>query len=148
MFTHTGPRRGEVFVVSAFAKQIAKIELGLQEPLLKVGNLDSVRTFLDVRDAVKAYYLLVQQCTPGDVYNIGGNATMTVGKMLDLLLSYSTMKEKIKVEIDKKLLRPSDVTLQIPDISKFVKVTNWKPEIPLEKTLKDTLDYWRQMLKR
>jgi len=148
MFTHTGPRRGEVFVVSAFAKQIAKIELGLQEPLLKVGNLDSVRTFLDVRDAVKAYYMLVQQCTPGEVYNIGGNATMTVGEMLDLLLSYSTMKDKIKVEVDKELLRPSDVTLQIPDISKFVNITNWKPEIPLEKTLKDTLDYWREMLKR
>ena len=148
MFTHTGPRRGEVFVVSAFAKQIAKIELGLQEPLLKVGNLNSVRTFLDVRDAVNAYYLLVKHCMPGEVYNIGGNTTMTVGKMLDILLSLSPMKEKIKVEVDKELLRPSDVTLQIPDISKFVNATNWKPEIPLEKTLEDTLDYWRKMLKR
>lgn len=147
MFTHTGPRRGEVFVVSAFAKQIAMIELGLQEPVLKVGNLDSVRTFLDVRDAVRAYYLLVQHCTPGDVYNIGGNTTMTIKEMLDLLLSFSTMKDKIKVEVDQELLRPSDVTLQIPDISKFEKITNWKAEISLETTLKDTLDYWRERLK-
>ena len=147
MFTHTGPRRGEVFVVSAFAKQIAMIELGLKEPILKVGNLDSVRTFLDVRDAVKAYYLLVKKCVPGEVYNIGGNTTMKVGEMLDLMLSFSSMKDKIKIEVDPKLLRPSDVTLQIPDVSKFIEATNWKAEISLEKTLEDTLEYWRQRLK-
>ncbi|MFX1237269.1 MAG: GDP-mannose 4,6-dehydratase [Promethearchaeota archaeon] len=147
MFTHTGPRRGEVFVVSAFAKQVAMIELGLQEPLIKVGNLDSVRTFLDVRDAVKAYYLLVQKCEPGEVYNIGGNITMTVGEMLDLLLEQSTMKNKIKIEVDSRLLRPSDVTLQIPNIEKFIGATGWKAEIPLEVTLRDTLDYWRERLK-
>jgi len=147
MFTHTGPRRGEVFVVSAFAKQIAMIELGLQEPLLKVGNLKSIRTFLDVRDAVRAYYLLVKKCTPGEVYNIGGNRTMEVGEMLDLMLKFSPIKEKIEVKVSDDLLRPSDVTLQIPDISKFVSETNWKPEIPLEKTLEDILNYWRERLK-
>ncbi|MFX1298693.1 MAG: GDP-mannose 4,6-dehydratase, partial [Promethearchaeota archaeon] len=147
MFTHTGPRRGEVFVVSAFAKQVAMIELGLQEPSLKVGNLKSVRTFLDVRDAVRAYYLLVKKCRPGEVYNIGGNRTMEVGEMLDLILKFSPMKEKIKIKVSENLLRPSDVTLQIPDISKFVSETNWKPEIPLEKTLEDTLNYWRERLK-
>jgi len=147
MFTHTGPRRGEVFVVSAFAKQIAQIELGLQEPVVHVGNLDSVRTFADVRDTVRAYWLLTQKCTPGEVYNIGGNRTMTVGEMLKMLLKASTHAD-IKVEVDPALLRPSDVTLQIPAIDKFVAATGWKPEIPFEQTLQDTLDYWRRRLHR
>jgi GDP-mannose 4,6-dehydratase len=146
MFTHTGPRRGEVFVVSNFAKQVAAIEAGLAEPVLKVGNLDSVRTFSDVRDAVKAYWLLVKMCPPGEVYNIGGVETMTIGRMLDKLLAMSTVKN-IKVEVDPARLRPSDVTLQIPCVEKFEKVTGWKPEIPFEKTLRDTLEYWRDFYK-
>ena len=144
MFTHTGPRRGKIFVVSAFARQIALIEKGKQEPVLMVGNLESVRTFADVRDAVRAYWLLVNKCPPGEVYNIGGNRTMKVGEMLDMLLDLSPIKDRVKVEVDPKLLRPSDVTLQIPDCSKFREVTGWKPEIPFEKTLNDTLDYWRK----
>ena len=142
MFTHTGPRRGETFVVSNFAKQIATIEAGLAQPVVKVGNLDSIRTFLDVRDAVRAYWLLVQKCPPGEVYNSGGIETMTVGEMLEWLLRLSTGKN-IKVEVDQNRLRPSDVTLQIPCIDKFTKATGWKPEIKFEKTLEDTLDYWR-----
>ncbi|MBI4844368.1 MAG: GDP-mannose 4,6-dehydratase [Nitrospirae bacterium] len=144
MFTHTGPRRGEVFVASAFAKQLAQIEKGLQEPVLKVGNLNSVRTFSDVRDAVKAYWLLVHKCRPGDVYNIGGNITMTIKEMLDMLLLYTTYKGKIEIQVDPKLLRPADVTLQIPDISKFQKETGWAPEIKFEQTLQDILSYWRE----
>lgn len=144
MFTHTGPRRGDVFVVSAFAKQIAEIEKEIREPVLRVGNLESVRTFADVRDAVKAYWLLVNKCSPGEVYNIGGNVTMTIKEMLDMLLSYSNFPGNISVEVDPNLLRPADVTLQIPDISKFQKETGWKPDIPFEQTLKDTLDYWRE----
>ena len=147
MFTHTGPRRGEVFVVSNFARQIATIEAGLMPPVVKVGNLDSIRTFLDVRDAVKAYWLLVQKCSPGEVYNSGGVETMTVGEMLKRLLKLSAMPN-IKVEVDRHRLRPSDVTLQIPNIDKFVKATGWKPEIKFEKTLEDTLDYWRDYIKR
>jgi len=147
MFTHTGPRRGEVFVVSSFAKQIAAIEVGLVPPVVKVGNLESIRTFLDVRDAVKAYWLLVNKCSPGEVYNIGGVETMTVGEMLNRLLKLSKVK-KIDVEIDQHRLRPSDVTLQIPCIDKFVDVTGWKPEIKFEQTLEDTLDYWRDYFKR
>ena len=143
MFTHTGPRRGDVFAASAFAKQIARIEKKKQEPVLKVGNLDSVRTFADVRDAVKAYWLLTKHCVPGEAYNIGGNRTMKIGEMLDMLLALSPMKNSIKVVVDKALLRPSDVTLQIPCIDKFAAVTGWKPEIPFEKTLQDLLDYWR-----
>jgi len=144
MFTHTGPRRGKVFVVSAFARQIALIEKEKQEPVVRVGNLESIRTFSDVRDAVRAYWLLVNKCPAGEVYNIGGNRTMKVGEMLDMLLDLSPVKDRIKIEVDPKLLRPSDVTLQIPDCSKFKRVTGWEPEIPFEKTLQDTLDYWRE----
>ncbi len=147
MFTHTGPRRGEVFVVSSFAKQIAAIEVGLVPPVVKVGNLESIRTFLDVRDAVKAYWLLVNKCPPGEVYNIGGVETMTVGEMLDRLLKLSKVKN-IRVEVDQSRLRPSDVTLQIPCIDKFVEATGWQPEIKFDKTLEDTLDYWRDFFKR
>lgn len=145
MFTHTGPRRGYVFVVSAFAKQIAEIEKG-KPPIIRVGNLNSIRTFLDVRDAVRAYWLLVRKCKPGEVYNIGGKVTMKIGDMLNKLIDLANdkIRGKIKVKVDPKLLRPSDVTLQIPCIEKFVKATGWQPRIPFEKTLKDTLDYWRE----
>lgn len=148
MFTHTGPRRGEAFVVSAFARQIAAIEQEKQEPVLRVGNLESVRTFSDVRDAVKAYWLLVSKCKPGEVYNVGGNRTMKIGEMLDMLLELSLAKDRIEVKVDPKLLRPSDVTLQIPDCSKFEEATDWQPEIEFEKTLEDTLDYWRDYFRR
>ncbi|MFC1606550.1 GDP-mannose 4,6-dehydratase [Candidatus Latescibacterota bacterium] len=146
MFTHTGPRRGEVFVASAFAKQIVEIEEGLRENPMMVGNIDSVRTFSDVRDAVRAYWLLLEKCPPGEVYNIGGNRTMTVGEMLDI---YKGMARcHIEHEVDPALLRPSDVTLQIPDISKFQDATGWEPEIPFEKTLQDLMDYHREKIKR
>ena len=148
MFTHTGPRRGKVFVVSAFARQIALIEKEKQEPVLKVGNLESVRTFSDVRDAVRAYWLLVNKCKPGEVYNVGGIRSMKIREMLDMLLDISSIRERVEIIVDPKLLRPSDVTLQIPDCSKFEKLTGWKPEIKFEKTLKDTLDYWRDYFKR
>lgn len=147
MFTHTGPRRGEVFVVSTFAKQIAEIEAGVVSPVIKVGNLDSVRTFLDVRDAAKAYWLLVNKCPPGEVYNIGGVEIMTIEEMLNKLLKFSKVKD-IKIEVEKSRLRPSDVTLQIPCKDKFIKATGWKPEIKFEKTLEDTLNYWRDYLKK
>jgi len=146
MFTHTGPRRGEVFAASSFAKQIAMIEAGLA-PAVKVGNLDSVRTFLDVRDAVEAYWLLVTKCTPGEVYNIGGNKTMTIGEMLDKLLKMSKVKN-ISIEVDPNRLRPSDVTLQIPCTDKFIRETGWKPKIGFDATLRNLLDYWRDSIKR
>lgn len=146
MFTHTGPRRGDVFALSAFSKQIAAAELGLKDHVINVGNLKSVRTICDVRDAVKAYWLLVNECKVGDVYNIGGNRTLTIGEALDKLLTFSKLKLEVKVDPD--LLRPSDVTLQIPCIDKFKNETGWEPEIPLDKTLQDILDYWRDELKR
>lgn len=145
MFTHTGPRRGSVFAESAFAKQIAEIEAGIHPSgIVKVGNLESVRTFSDVRDAVRAYWLLLEKCKPGDVYNIGGTETMTVGQMLEILKSFS--KIDIMHKVDAKLLRPSDVTLQIPDCSKFLKETKWKPCFTVEETLEDLLNYHRQIL--
>jgi len=142
MFTHTGPRRGEVFVVSAFARQIARIQKGKQAPVVKVGNLKSIRTFADARDTVRAYWLLVERCGAGEVYNIGGARTMTVGEMLDMLLELAGLTGKVSVEEDPALKRPSDVTLQIPSNDKFIAETGWKPEIPFEQTLRDTLNYW------
>jgi len=143
MFTHSGPRRGDVFVDSAFARQVARIEKGEQEPVIGVGNLDSVRTFADVRDVVKAYWLLLEKCPPGEVYNIGGETTMTVREMLDMLLDMTQMKDAIDVQVDPDLLRPADVTNQVPCTDKFRAATGWEPEIPYEQTLRDMLDYWR-----
>ena len=147
MFTHSGPRRGDVFVDSFFALQVARIEQGLQEPVLRVGNLDSVRTFCDVRDTVRAYWLLVGQCSPGEVYNIGGNTTLTIRDMLNMLLEASGHQGKIKVQVDSTLLRPADVTLQIPCTDKFRATTGWEPVIPYHQTLQDMLDYWRQYVR-
>ncbi len=142
MFTHTGPRRGDVFVLSNFAKQVAAIEAGLHDPVLKVGNLDSIRTWMDVRDAVRAYWVMVEKCPPGEVYNIGGAETMTVRDMTEKLLKLST-RQDIKIEVDPSRLRPSDVTRQIPSTVKFRKATGWKPLIKFDQTLADTLFYWR-----
>ncbi|MBI2870510.1 MAG: GDP-mannose 4,6-dehydratase [Candidatus Omnitrophica bacterium] len=141
MFTHTGPRRGDVFAESAFAKQIAEIEAGIREGPVKVGNLASVRTVADVRDAVRAYWLLLEKCPAGEVYNIGGNQTVTVGEILERLKGMATCR--ITHERDPALIRPSDVTLQIPDTTKFRQATGWEPEIPLETTLRDLLDFHR-----
>jgi GDPmannose 4,6-dehydratase len=143
MFTHTGPRRGDVFAESTFAKQIAMIEAGLKEPIINVGNLDSLRTWSDVRDAVRAYYLLVtNNPVPGEYYNIGGTFSCTVREMLEYLISLSTVKN-IKIEIDSDRLRPIDADLQVPDTTKFTTHTGWKPEIKFEKTMTDLLNYWR-----
>lgn len=143
MFTHTGPRRGDVFAESSFAKQIALAEIGVIEPVIKVGNLESLRTIADVRDAVRAYFMLVtQNPIPGSFYNIGGNYTCRIGDILDTLLNLSDVKD-FKVVEDPNRLRPIDADLQVPDISKFTKHTNWKPEIPYSQTMQDLLEYWR-----
>lgn len=147
MFTHTGPRRGDVFSESTFAKQIAMIESGLQEPKIFVGNLESLRTYADVRDAVRAYYLLVTtNPISGEYYNIGGNYTCKISDMLNYLLSKSKVNN-IEIVVDEKRLRPIDADLQIPDISKFKKHTGWSPTIPFEKTMDDLLEYWREKIK-
>lgn len=149
MFTHTGPRRGDVFHESTFAKQIAMIEEGLIEPIIKVGNLDSLRTYADVRDAVRAYYMLVTvNPVSGEYYNIGGSYTCKVKDTLNTLINMSPMKNKIRVEVDPERLRPIDADLQIPDCRKFKEHTGWEPEISYQQTMKDLLDYWRQRIKR
>lgn len=147
MFTHTGPRRGDVFAESTFAKQIAMIEAGLIPPVVKTGNLDSLRTWADVRDAVRAYYLLVtKNPIAGEYYNIGGTYTCSVKDMLNTLISMSSVKE-IHVETDPDRIRPIDADLQVPDTTKFTNHTGWKPEISFEQTMKDLLDYWRDRIK-
>jgi GDP-mannose 4,6-dehydratase len=147
MFTHTGPRRGDVFAESTFAKQIAMIEHGLIPPIVKTGNLDSLRTFADVRDAVAAYYLLVTvNPIPGEYYNIGGTHTCTVREMLDKLISLSTAKD-IRLETDPERLRPIDADLQVPDTTKFRKHTGWEPKISFDQTMQDLLDYWRARIR-
>jgi GDPmannose 4,6-dehydratase len=148
MFTHTGPRRGDVFAESTFAKQIAMIEAGLAPPVVKTGNLDSMRTWADVRDAVRAYYLLVTVSPiAGAYYNIGGTYSCKIGDMLNHLLSLST-KRDIRVELDPARVRPIDADLQVPDTRKFHAHTGWKPEITFEKTMADLLEYWRQRVAR
>jgi GDPmannose 4,6-dehydratase len=149
MFTHTGPRRGDVFVESTFAKQIAMIEAGLMEPVVKVGNLDSLRTWADVRDAVRAYHMLVTvNPIPGECYNIGGTFSCPVREMLAFLVSQSACKVKIRLEVDPERLRPLDADLQVPDSAKFRRHTGWTPEIPFERTMIDLLDYWRGRVRR
>jgi GDPmannose 4,6-dehydratase len=147
MFTHTGPRRGDVFSESTFAKQIAMIEGGLQEPKIYVGNLESLRTYADVRDAVKAYYMLVTiNPISGEYYNIGGTYTCKIADMLNYLISKSTVPN-IEIVTDPERLRPIDADLQVPDITKFKAHTGWVPEIPFEKTMDDLLEYWRAKVK-
>jgi GDPmannose 4,6-dehydratase len=144
MFTHTGPRRGDVFAESSFAKQIALIESKKIQPIIKVGNLNSLRTFADVRDAVHAYYLLLtKNPKPGEVYNIGGTYSCTIREMLNFLVSLSEVK-KIKVIEDPTRLRPIDADLQIPNTKKFMNATGWKPRISFQKTMTDLLNYWRK----
>ena len=148
MFTHTGPRRGDVFAESSFAKQIAMIEEKKIPPIIEVGNLDSLRTFADVRDAVRAYYiLLTKNPKPGEVYNIGGEYTCSVRDMLNFLIK-NFKKKNIKIRVDKKRLRPIDADLQIPDCSKFKNHTGWKPKVKFEKTMLDLLTYWREKVKK
>jgi GDPmannose 4,6-dehydratase len=149
MFTHTGPRRGDVFAESTFAKQIAMIEAGLIPPVIKTGNLDSLRTWSDVRDAVRAYYLLVTvNPIKGEYYNIGGTYTCTIKEMLNVLIKMSTFDNtKITIETDIERLRPIDADLQVPNTEKFNKHTGWKPEIPFEKTMFDLLEYWRNRIR-
>jgi len=140
-FNHEGPRRGPVFVASDFAKQIADIEKGLKPPVLGVGNLDARRDFTDVRDVVRAYWLALEKCEPGEVYNICRGRAWSIREVLDLLLSMTTAKVEVRQEPWR--LRPSDVPVLLGDNSKFVKATGWQPVIPFEQTLRDMLEYWR-----
>src|SRR5215469_84455 len=146
MFTHTGPSRGDVFAESTFAKQIAMIEAGQIPAVVKTGNLESLRTFADVRDAVRAYYMLVTvNPIPGAYYNIGGTFSCTIGDMLNTLLSMSKITN-IRVETDPERMRPIDADSQVPNTAKFKAITGWEPKIPFEETMRDLLQYWRDRI--
>jgi len=143
-FNHTGPRRGEVFVTSNFASQLARIEAGLSEPRMMVGNLDAVRDFTDVRDMVRGYWLAVTRATPGEVYNLASGTGITIRELLDRLIAMCDVP--VEVVTDPSRLRPSDVEILLGDHSKFTNETGWEPEIPFDQTLKDTLDFWRRKI--
>jgi GDP-4-dehydro-6-deoxy-D-mannose reductase len=143
-FNHTGPRRGHVFVTSNFCSQVAAIELGLQEPVIRVGNIEAIRDFTDVRDMVRAYWLAVIRGRPGEVYNIATGRGIRIRDMLDRVRALAHVK--VDVEVDPERLRPSDVEILIGDSSKFRADTGWEPRIPFEQTLSDLLAYWRETL--
>jgi GDP-4-dehydro-6-deoxy-D-mannose reductase len=140
-FNHSGPRRGQVFSTSSFAKQIAEIEKGLRPPIIYVGDLESQRDWTDVRDMVRGYWLALEKGLPGEVYNIGSGVTRRIGDMLHILLALS--KNDIQIRQDPARLRPSDVKILWADITKFHQQTGWQPAIPFEQTMRDLLDYWR-----
>jgi GDP-4-dehydro-6-deoxy-D-mannose reductase len=139
MFTYINPRRSDVFS-SAFAKKIIEIERG-ERDVLTHGNLDSVRTLIDVRDAMEAYWVASQKCDYGIPYNIGGKTVMTVGNFLEKLKTHA--KKPIETVVDKDLLRPVDVTLQIPDTTKFYDKTGWKPKYNIEESIEYLLNHFR-----
>ncbi len=142
-FNHTGPRRGEVFATSSFAKQVALIEARKQEPIIKHGNLEAIRDFTDVRDTVRAYDMLTEQgnAATGEVYNICSNNGWSIGVVLDFLIKHSTVE--VKTEVDESRLRPSDLPILKGDNSKLIEATGWAPQYNMEQTLVDLLDYWR-----
>ena len=151
MGTHSGPRRSDVFFESTVAKQIALIEAGLQEPLLKIGNLSSIRTFQDTRDAVRAYYLLLVaaergEINCGDYFNIAGQEAFPLSEVVELLLSMSTVKN-IKIAVDPQRLRPIDADYQMFDNGKIMRAIDWKPTIPARQMFADLLDHWRHRIR-
>jgi GDP-4-dehydro-6-deoxy-D-mannose reductase len=142
-FNHEGPRRGDVFVTSNFARQVAEIEAGLREPVVYVGDLTPRRDYSDVRDIVRGYWLLLERGEPGEVYNLCSGRSWSIQAVLDFVLNLSTVKG-ITVKTDPARLRPSDVMILEGDPGKVHKATGWKVEIPFEQTLTELLDYWRQ----
>lgn len=140
-FNHIGPGQAPMFVVSDFCKQVAEIEKGLRDPVMKVGNLAAKRDFTDVRDVVKAYVKLVCMGRSGETYNVGRGKAIEIREILDMIVSMSSVW--IRVEIDPNKIRPVDVPIIEADITKLTRLTGWTPQIPLEQTVGETLDYWR-----
>jgi GDP-4-dehydro-6-deoxy-D-mannose reductase len=145
-FNHIGPRQNPVFVSASFARQIALIEAGLIEPVIRVGNLEAKRDFTDVRDVMRAYALLVDHGDPGEAYNVGTGQAHSIQYLLDVLLGYSDVK--IKIEPDLARMRPSDIPIVYAGISKLHSKTGWKPEFKFEDSLRNVLDYWRETVKK
>lgn len=145
-FNHEGPRRKTLGAIASFAYQIAKIEKGLQKPIIKVGNLSAKRNFTDVRDMVEAYYLAMEKGVPGELYLIGSNQIFTIKQCLEMLIDLSPMKDRIKYEVDPERVRPTELRILIGKFDKFEKLTGWKPKIKFDQTLQDILNYWRDSL--
>ncbi|GAA4296414.1 GDP-mannose 4,6-dehydratase [Anaerocolumna aminovalerica] len=143
-FNHIGPKQAPMFVVADFCKQVAEIEKGLRDPVIKVGNLSAKRDFTDVRDVVRAYSLLIQKGEKGETYNVGSGKAVAIEDILKMILEMS--KVEIKVEVDHDKLRPVDVAIIEADVSKFISCTNWQPEINLLNTIQSTINYWRLAL--
>jgi GDP-mannose 4,6-dehydratase len=146
MFSHEGKRRGKRFALSSFAHQIVQNEKGNGDGFIRHGNLQSVRTYSHIDDAVHAYWLAVNRCDYGGVYNIGGDETCSIGDALDKLISKSTISDKLEKLLDQDRIRPTDITLQIPDSTKFREKTGWKPTKGLDEICDDLLDHWREVL--
>jgi GDP-4-dehydro-6-deoxy-D-mannose reductase len=145
-FNHIGPRQSEQFVCSSFAKQIVEIEKGIRKPILNVGNLEARRDFTDVRDVVKAYRIVLEKARGGEVYNIGSNKAWKIRDIVGMLISASRTKG-IALERQSVRVRPNDIPVMRCDALKLEKEFGWKPEIPMEQTLRDLLDYWRETIR-
>jgi GDP-4-dehydro-6-deoxy-D-mannose reductase len=144
-FNHVGPKQVGNFVVPAFARQIAEMEAGLRKPVIRVGNLESRRDFTDVRDVVRAYHLLLMGGKPGEAYNIASGVTHPISEILEKLIKFSTVEPE--VENIPELMRPSDTPVVVGDAGKLKALGEWQPVIPLEQSLEDALDYWREQVK-
>jgi len=147
-FNHEGPRRDILGANASFAYQIAKIEKRLQEPIIKVGNLEATRNFTDVRDTVKAYYLAMEKGVPGELYLIGTQQIHTMQECVEMLIGASTMKDKITYQVDTTRVRPTELKTFIGNFDKFHQLTGWKPEVSLQETMNSILDYWREFLEK
>ncbi len=141
-FNHIGPTQAPAFVVADFCKQVAEIEEAIREPVIYVGNLEAKRDFTDVRDVVRAYAMLIEKGNPGETYNVGSGHAVSIREILELIISLSS--QDIRVEIDSNKLRPIDVPIIEADVTKLRNLTGWEPEITLEQTIKETLNYWRK----
>lgn len=147
-FNHTSPRRGDAFVESSFARQIAEIEFGIREPIIYHGNLDSVRDYTDARDVAEAYWQAIHKCNPGEPYNICSNMRITIGELLQMFIDLSTYEGLIACQVDPARLRPSDVVLLYGDSTKFNNHTGWAPNYSLQTTMSGLLEAWRIKLRR
>ena len=141
-FNHIGPKQAPMFVVSDFCKQVVEIEKGLREPVMMVGNLQAKRDFTDVRDVVRAYALLVQHGKAGETYNVGSGYAMEIREILDMIIAQSSVTVEVKVDPNK--IRPVDVPIIEADTTKLREATGWERRIPLEQTIRETMEYWRQ----
>lgn len=145
-FNHEGPRRYIHGAIASFAYQIARIERGLQEPVIQVGNLSATRNFTDIRDTVRAYFLAMEKGVSGELYVIGTDQIYTMQQVLDMLITHSTMADKISIEVDPARVRPTELMTFIGDYSKFQAATGWERQYDLRETLESVLNYWREFI--